>query len=141
MTIQYLYEQMQFRSSINVMKTTLNFESNASLRNLAKETLKAKKFLIPYSQETTDKPSFELVKDSGIYVMNSYDRGGEENLVCYAANFNPEENDNYYQDCKNAVGGDDFVESIPLTIEQLVRLEKGGNLTIVLTETTLEVRA
>tara|TARA_Y100001963_G_scaffold123379_1_gene173359 strand:+ start:232 stop:612 length:381 start_codon:yes stop_codon:yes gene_type:complete len=120
---------------------TLNFKSNASLRNLAKETLKAKEFLIPYSEETTDKPNFELVKDWGIYVMNSYDRGDKENLVCYAKGFNPKTNDDYHQDCKNAVGGDDFVESIPLTMEQLVRLEKGGNLTIVLTETTLEVKA
>lgn len=127
-------------SLINVMKTTLNFKSNASLKNLAKETAKAKEFKVPYTQKTTDTPSFYLVKDEGIYVMNSY-KGSKENIVCYAKGFNPKTNKDCWHDCRDAVGGDDFAESIPLTMEQLVRLQNGGNLTIVVTETTLEVKA
>jgi len=50
----------------------LNFKSNKTLRSLAKETLKADKFKIAYGKETTNQKGFWLVKDEGIYLMQSY---------------------------------------------------------------------
>ena len=50
----------------------LKFKSNKTLRSLAKETLNADTFKIAYMKETTDQKGFFLVKDEGIYLMNSY---------------------------------------------------------------------
>jgi len=64
--------------------------------------------------------ALKLVKDNGIYLMSnsvsSNKKGLEENGECplvYAEGFNPEEDD-VYDKCRYAVGGDDFAEGFPL---------------------------
>jgi hypothetical protein len=124
--------------------STLTFNSNKSLKSLARETLFAKEFKTAYVDKTTDERSFWLVKDEGIYVMNCYLKNGERKVehVVYASGFNPkhDKNDDLW-DRTHAISGDDFAENIPLDISQLNRLRDGGNLTIKLTPTTLQVEA
>ena len=71
----------------------LNFKSNKTLRSLAKETLNADKFKIAYTKKTTTQKGFFLVKDEGIYLMNSYvNEDGERknvNSVVYASDTIP----------------------------------------------------
>jgi len=121
----------------------LKFKSNKTLRSLAKETLNADTFKIAYSKETTDQKGFYLVKDEGIYLMQSYlKKPSSSNKVVYASGYNPkyDKHDDLW-DRTHEVSGDDFVEDIPLDISALIRLRDGGNLTINLSETQLEVIA
>ena len=124
--------------------STLNFKSNKTLKSLARKTLFSKEFKIAYRDQTTIEKSFWLVKDDGIYVMNCYVKNGKRekvNQVIYASGFNPKTNDDVWEDSRDAVGGDDFAENIPLDYSQLNRLRDGGNLTIKITEKSLEVIA
>tara|TARA_R100001369_G_C3280119_1_gene161799 strand:+ start:494 stop:871 length:378 start_codon:yes stop_codon:yes gene_type:complete len=124
--------------------STLNFKSNKTLKSLARKTLFSKEFKIAYRDQTTIEKSFWLVKDDGIYVMNCYVKNGKRekvNQVIYASGFNPKTNDDVWEDSRDAVGGDDFAENIPLDYSQLNRLRDGGNLTIKITEKSLEIIA
>jgi hypothetical protein len=124
----------------------LKFKSNKTLRSLAKETLNADTFKIAYKKETTGQKGFFLVKDEGIYLMNSYvNKDGERknvNSVVYAQRFNPKYDlkgdlwDRTYE-----VSRDDFAENIPFEEEALMRIASGGDITINLSETQLEVIA
>jgi hypothetical protein len=124
----------------------LKFKSNKTLRSLAKETLNADTFKIAYKKETTDQKGFFLVKDEGIYLMNSYvNKDGERknvNSVVYAQRFNPKYDlkgdlwDRTYE-----VSRDDFAENIPFEEEALMRIASGGDITINLSETQMEVIA
>ena len=122
----------------------LKFKSNKTLRSLARETLFAKEFKIAYRDKTTQDRQFWLVKDEGIYVMNCYLKDGKRKVkhVVYASGYNPkyDKHDDLW-DRTHAVSGDDFVENIPLDISALNRLRDGGNLTINLSETQMEVIA
>ena len=122
----------------------LTFKSNKTLRSLARETLFAKEFKIAYRDKTTQDRQFWLVKDQGIYVMNCYLKDGKRKVkhIVYASGYNPkyDKNDDLW-DRTHEVSGDDFVENIPLDISALNRLRDGGNLTINLSETQMEVIA
>lgn len=98
---------------------------------------------IPYENATTDGFGVWLVKDDGIYIMapsEQRDMDGEGVHVIYAKGYDRDQDDIW--DKTYAVSGDDFVEFIPLTPEQVSRLEhKGGDLDIGISETALEIRA
>ena len=125
--------------------TTLTFNSNKTLKSLARETLSSHEFHQPYTQETTDKRGFFLVKDEGIYLMDAYaDKHSDSynKRVIYASGFNPKyDKHGDLWDRTHAVSGDDFAENIPLDNSQLNRLRDGGNLTIKLTSKYIEAKA
>ena len=126
---------------------TLLFNSNKSLKSLARETLKAETFKKPYTNETTKDKGFYLVKDEGIYLMNAFDSNNDKTpkqngFVVYAQRFNPK------YDLKgdlwertHEVSADDFAEFIPMEESQLMRVAEGGKVKIKLSPTTLEVWA
>ena len=124
----------------------LTFRSNKKLKSLAKETLKHKKFNLPYTTKTTSKKGMFFVKDEGIYLMNAFkaDNGKtprENGFVVYASGYNPKTNENCWEDCRYAVGGDDFGEFIHLSDDMLTRVINGGSISVEVTETTIGVRA
>ena len=124
--------------------TTLTFKSNKTLKSLARETLFSLEFKTAFQDKTTKERSFWLVKDDGIYVMNCYVKDGEREKVkhvVHASGFNPKTNENVWEDSRDAVGGDDFAENIPLDNSQLNRLRDGGNLTVKFTSEYIEVKA
>ena len=105
---------------------TLNFNSNKSLKSLARETLKAETFRQPYTNKTTKEKGVYLVKDEGIYLMNAFDSNNDKTpkqngFVVYASGFNPKY-DKYGDlwDRTYAVSHDDFAEFIPMDEEQLM---------------------
>ena len=124
----------------------LKFKSNKTLRSLAKETLNADTFKIAYMKETTDQKGFFLVKDEGIYLMNSYvNKDGERknvNSVVYASGYNPkyDKHDDLWERT-HEVSGDDFAENVPFDEDALMRIASGGDVTINLSETQMEVIA
>ena len=126
---------------------TLLFNNNKSLKSLARETLKASEFRVPYENKTTDEKGFFLVKDEGIYLMNAFsaDNGKtpkQNGFVVYASGFNPKyDKDGDLWDRTYAVSRDDFAQNIPIEISQLNRLREDGKLTIKLTDEYIEVEA
>jgi len=127
------------------MKHTLNFRSNKELKSLARETLSSKVFHQPYTKETTEQRGIFLVKDEGIYLMDAYaDKhpNSYNKRVIYASGYNPkyDKHDDLWERT-HEVSGDDFGEFIPMDEDALIRLIRGGDLTIKLSPTELEVRA
>ena len=125
--------------------TTLTFNSNKNLKSLARETLSSKVFHQPYTQETTEQRGIFLVKDEGIYIMDAYADKHHDSYnrrVIYASGYNPK-HDKYGDlwDRTYAVSRDDFGEFVPMDDDALIRIMRGGKITIKLTPTMLEVRA
>lgn len=117
------------------------FKYSHNLKKIAIETLNAKKWTCPYadflSKEEVKRLSgtmhLDLVKDEGIYLMSGaknrkYDLKNYTHVV-YAKGYNPSEGD-VYDKCRDAVGGDDFVESLPVTENMLMDLAKGYSLEV-----------
>ena len=125
--------------------TTLTFNSNKELKSLARETLSSRVFHQPYTQETTEQRGIFLVKDEGIYLMDAYADKHPDSYnrrVIYASGFNPKyDKDGNLWDRTYAVSRDDFGEFVPMDDDALIRIMRGGNITIKLTPTMFEVRA
>jgi hypothetical protein len=125
--------------------TTLTFNSNKELKSLARETLSSNEFHQPYTKETTTEKGIFLVKDEGIYIMDAYADKHPDSYnrrVIYASGYNPK-HDKYGDlwDRTYAVSRDDFGEFVPMDNDALIRIMRGGKITIKLTPTMLEVRA
>lgn len=69
-------------------------------------------------EDKVARPKLVLVKDRGIYLMSSGEPEGEgeKRKVAYAVGFDPDQRDpgELHDDCRFAVGGDDFSAEIPL---------------------------
>ena len=130
------------------------------LKEIAKVTLKKRKFHVPYqdfmlehghiTQEEYDEgqrtPCFTLVKDHGIYVMSGaandkelWNKEQKKFTVAYAKGFDPDQEDLW--DKTYAVSGDDFAEAIPLTKTQLLNIAKGQPLRIRMSPTEIQITA
>ena len=119
----------------------LKFRSNKSLVKLARDTIKASNFKIAYRDKYTAEKCFYLVKDDGIYLMNCYkDNPNKSNTVIYASGYNPNYNENVWEDA-SYVSGDDFADNMYFTDDQLDRIANGGDIEITITPTSYEVRA
>lgn len=91
----------------------LVFNNSEALKCLAKGTLKAKKFRLPYTDKHTKDKGVLFVKDEGIYLMNAY--AGEKTphelgTVVFAESFDPTTDEDVWERSREAVGGDDFGE-------------------------------
>ena len=85
-----------------------------------------------------------LVKDHGIYVLSSEGEiKDKRRTVAYAEGYDPAnfpDGGELYDACVDAVGGDDFAESLPLSSEVLTALAGGKyDLQIVVTKTQLRI--
>ncbi|MDA9991675.1 DUF3085 domain-containing protein [Candidatus Marinimicrobia bacterium] len=69
----------------------------------------------------------DFVKDSGIYIMSGSSESqmdGEGRLVAYAMNFEPGA-EGLWERCREAVGGDDFCEPLPLEVKMVQQVIDG----------------
>ena len=97
--------------------TRLVFDNGEALRRLAIGTMKAEKFRIPYTDQDTSDKGVLLVKDEGIYLMNAYAGGKPPNelgTVVFAESYDPNKDEEVWERSRQAVGGDDFGEFVPL---------------------------
>ena len=94
-----------------------------------------------HGEEFKARPKLLLVKDHGIYLMSSGHRDlkeGESHPVAYAEGFDPTLGD-VYDACRDAVGGDDFAEEIPLDWVDLAVRHKSPEFRIEFGRDTLAV--
>ena len=120
--------------------TTLTFKSKEFPRML--EFMRNHDRKIPYGENTKDF-GLHLVKDDGIYLMaGTVQADWIEHLkkchVIYAQGFSPKTTD-LWEKCRDAVGGDDFAEWIPLSNSMVNMLAKNGHMKIKITPQQLEV--
>ena len=97
--------------------TRLVFDNGEALRRLAIGTMKAEKFRIPYTDQDTSDKGVLFVKDEGIYLMNAYAGGKppkELGTVVFAESYDPNKDEEVWERSRQAVGGDDFGEFVPL---------------------------
>ena len=97
--------------------TRLVFDNGEALRRLAIGTMKAEKFRIPYTDQATSDKGVLFVKDEGIYLMNAYAGGKPPNelgTVVFAESYDPTKDEDVWERSRQAVGGDDFGEFVPL---------------------------
>ena len=123
---------------------TLKFKNNDNLRKLALQTIKRKKFNIPYTNKTTSKKGIYLVKDDGIYLMNAFSLAegktpSTEGFTVYAEGYDPSTNENVWED-SYLVSGDDFGEFLEMTPVMLASVHNGSDITIVLSAETVEMQ-
>ena len=132
--------------------TTLIFKGE-DLKAIAKDTMNAKEWELPYESLYEDKdevkqqkaiPSFTLVKDDGIYLMSGntktklYKNG--KNRICYAKGYNPKEED-VWEKCRYAVGGDDFAEKLVVNLDwiKILSVMPSGTLKVEVFDDRFEV--
>jgi len=91
------------------------------------------------SKTPDEKAEIFLVKDDGIYLMS----GGESRpaTVAYARGFNPKtDGEEVWQNCADAVGGDDFGEPVGTKAEFVkILADSRGDIIVNVSETTLSV--
>jgi len=133
--------------------TTLIFKGE-DLKAIAKDTMNAKEWELPYESLYEDKdevkqqkaiPSFTLVKDSGIYLMSGNTKSKlyskkNGNRVCYAEGYNPKEED-VWDKCRYAVGGDDFAEKLVVNLDwiKILSVMPSGTLKVEVFDDRFEV--
>ncbi len=130
----------------------LNYTKNATLFNVglseaitAYEAKTGKKYdyvePIPEEFTITDKPTLYFVKDSGIYLMTAAklkEIPADKSHVAYAKGYSPDDED-CWEKCKNAVGGDDFAETISFSPQMQQAVTDGSDLVLKVTEKSIAV--
>ena len=107
----------------------LEFKYDSKLKEIINTSLKGKRFY-PYTEEEAKEKGIWLVKDEGVYVMPSVKIEGKPPVV-YAEGFGP--------DCEYT-GGDDFVEFVELSPEQVSKVfSKRASIHVLLTDTQIKV--
>ena len=95
---------------------------------------------IPYATTITNSQGLWLVKDEGIYLMSPTDE--KFRTVVYARGYKPTKtNRDTLWDKTHNVSGEDLLEFVTLTADQVARVLDGGGITIKLNATTLEIAA
>ena len=90
--------------------------------------------LKPYMD--TDRQTMFFVKDDGIYLMagNAFVEMPKDNShFVYAEGFNPKKDKDVWEKCRNAVGGDDFGETIFPSKMMLANIQAGADVLITIT--------
>lgn len=95
---------------------------------------------LPYSNAETEDFGFWLVKDEGIYLMAPTDKKFE--TVVYARGYKPTKSNRDILWAKtHAISGDDFAEFVRLDRNQMIRVTRGGDITIEIDAVQMMVTA
>ncbi|SIO53911.1 DUF3085 domain-containing protein [Chitinophaga niabensis] len=141
-----VFKNSNLKEILNVIKEATVFRASLSEKIIAYEENSGKEYdfdpkidLELYS--THNRPTVWLVKDRGIYIMSSalVDEACKKDIpVCYAEGFHPN-NKNCYEKCRAAMGGDDFVESIPFEQDLQEGISQGADLYIKVTTQHIDI--
>lgn len=91
----------------------------AGVRKLIDHATSATEWSKPfYDEDGTPEPCLLFVKDDGIYLMSNgipqIPVADDHSHVVYAKGYDPHKNGDVWDKCRDAVGGDDFVEYLEL---------------------------
>jgi hypothetical protein len=92
--------------------------------------------------EDAPSPAIFFVHDHGVYIMSNgepKDKDGEETNVAYAKGCDPKKDEDYYEEARHLVGGDDFAETIPVTADTLNRCDLYEEFHIKVLKTKMEM--
>ena len=112
--------------------TKLVFEASDELKAIFEHTKNAKEWSNPYGlyPELESEMHIDFVKDSGIYIMsgNKETLKGKDthNMIVYAEGYNPETNEDCWEESVYAVGGDDFALGLPVSEEMCEKVMQGS---------------
>lgn len=109
--------------------TQILFAPSETLVKIFEHTKQADTWSNPYGlmPEMENQMHIDFVKDSGIYIMSGSSESqmdGEGRLVAYAMNFEPGA-EGLWERCREAVGGDDFCEPLPLEVKMVQQVIDG----------------
>ena len=124
---------------MNNNSTTLIFRNSKQLRDIAEEILAVDEYRDNgYTGLNPNESRICLVKDDGVYLMSGAKKSKVD--VSYAIGLNPKTNDDCHQDARDAVGGDDFCDYLPIDRKSLeVIIEEKGYIKIEFTQEELEM--
>jgi hypothetical protein len=124
--------------------TKLTFK-NKDIVRCVEHACKASDHSRGFGDTSPPRPSLILVKDDGIYIMSNgkpndiVDWGdGDRSFVAYAKGYEADRA-GVWDLCRNAVGGDDFAEYIPLDTALCTDILEGSDLIIKITSSSLSV--
>lgn len=116
---------------------------NASdVKELALHALNSEEWDMAW-EEGAPKPGVLFVHDTGVYLMSNgiprlLNERGDKNRVVYAESCDPDADDDYPENSRALVGGDDFVEFFNVDDEFIRRCDEFAYVVITVNENTLE---
>jgi hypothetical protein len=112
------------------------------LKRVINHALQSKDWSMPWSHEKPQ-PAILLVHDQGVYCMSNgipRDRVEEKSNFCvYAKGCDPRTDEDFYDESQYLVGGDDFVEILPVSQETLQLCDQFGEVEITVTSNKLSM--
>lgn len=96
------------------------------------------------NEEIPPQPALYLVHDTGVYLMSNGNPGDwipedETCYVAYAEGCHPKIDEYYYENSRVLVGGDDFVEVIPIDKDWLEKTSVYDEIHVEITPENIEV--
>jgi hypothetical protein len=99
----------------------------SDIKRCIKHALSSTKWDMGWS-ELPSQPAILFVHDHGVYCMsNGSPRDMESEQTCYVAyakGCNPKVDEDFHEEARHLVGGDDFGETIPVNAETLKRCDQ-----------------
>lgn len=121
----------------------LTFKTNDVLR-CVNHALESEKWGMGNETDIPPQPALYLVHDTGVYLMSNGNPGDwiDENESCYVAyadGCHPKIDEYYYETSRVLVGGDDFVEIIPINKDWIEGMSKYDEIHVEITPDNIEV--
>lgn len=92
------------------------------VRRCVEHALNATTWSMGWAEEETPAPSLFFVHDHGVYLMSNgeprdivTDENKETTYVAYAQHCNPRTDNEWWDNARELVGGDDFAETLPIS--------------------------
>lgn len=113
------------------------------VRRCVEHALNAPEWSMGWSEDPPA-PRLFFVHDQGVYVMSNGTprdliNDGNNTYVAYAANCNPNTDEDWWDNSRDLVGGDDFVETITVDRDFLVKCGRYEELEVEITPTEMGV--
>lgn len=90
----------------------------SEVRRCVEHAFASKKWSMGYETSTLEpQPGLLFVHDQGVYLMSNgdpRDTDGDKAYVAYAEGCDPDKDENWWENSRALVGGDDFVEVLPI---------------------------
>lgn len=115
------------------------------VRRCVEHALNSTAWRMGWLEEETPAPALFFVHDQGVYLMSNgeprdivtTDETAETTYVAYAEHCNPKTDDEWWDNSRDLVGGDDFAETLPINSSWLTKCGKYEEIEITVTGTEI----